>query len=120
MSDDQPSFGTLLRARRLAKGLSLRKFAEMVGVSPTYLSQVEQDKVEKPPTAERVRKMAELLNANVDEWSALADRVPVDLPGIIKKQPTQLPELLREASGLSPEQLKQLIARIRRTKEKDQ
>lgn len=120
MSVEQPSFGALLRARRLAKGLSLRSFAAMVGVSPTYLSQVEQDKVEKPPTAERIRKMAELLDANVDEWSALADRVPEDLPGIIKKQPTQLPELLREASGLSPEQLKQLIAKIRRTKEKDQ
>jgi len=120
MTDQPRAFGQVLRERRIAKGYSLRKFAEMVGVSPTYLSQVEQDKVEKPPTAERVRRMAELLGESVDELSALADRVPEDLPGIIKKQPTQLPELLREASGLSPEQLKQLIAKIRRTKEKDQ
>lgn len=120
MSQEGRTFGQVLRERRIARGYSLRKFAEMVGISPTYLSQVEQDKVEKPPTAERVRRMAELLGENADEWSALADRVPEDLPGIIKKQPTQLPELLREASGLSPEQLKQLIAKIRRTKEKDQ
>jgi len=120
MSQDGRTFGQVLRERRVAKGFSLRKFAEMVGVSPTYLSQVEQNKVEKPPTAERVRRMAELLGANADEWSALAGRVPEDLPGIIKKQPTQLPELLREASGLTPEQLKQFIAKMRRAKEKDQ
>lgn len=118
MSQDDKPFGEALRERRIAKGYSLRKFAEMVGVSPTYLSQVEQDKVEKPPTAERVRRMAELLGANADEWSALAGRVPEDLPGIIKKQPTQLPELLREASGLSPDQLRRLTERIRRMKEK--
>ncbi|MBK9119776.1 MAG: helix-turn-helix transcriptional regulator [Phycisphaerales bacterium] len=81
MTDQPRAFGQVLRERRIAKGYSLRKFAEMVGVSPTYLSQVEQDKVEKPPTAERVRRMAELLGESVDELSALADRVPEDLPG---------------------------------------
>ena len=120
MSQEGKTFGQVLRERRVAKGFSLRKFAEMVGVSPTYLSQVEQDKVDKPPTAERVRRMAELLSENADDWSALEGRMPEDLPEIIKQQPTQMPELLREASGLSPEQLKQLIAKIRRTKEKDQ
>ena len=40
-------------ARRIEMGFSLRKFAELVGVSPTYLSQVEQDNAD-PPTAERV------------------------------------------------------------------
>jgi transcriptional regulator with XRE-family HTH domain len=91
----------------------------MVGVSPTYLSQVEQDKVDKPPTAERVRRMAELLSENADEWVLWREHARGSTE-IIKQQPTQMPELLREASGLSPEQLKQLIAKIRRTKEKDQ
>lgn len=120
MSQEGKSFGQVLRERRIAKGYSLRKFAEMVGVSPTYLSQVEQGKVDKPPTAERVRRMAELLGENVDELSALAGRMPADIQGIINQQPTQMPELLREASGLTPEQLKQFIAKMRRAKEKDQ
>lgn len=119
MADPHAKFGATLRARRIAKGYSLRKFAGVIGVSPTYLSQVEKGKVEKPPTAERVRRMAELLGANVDEWSALAGRVPEDLPEIIRRQPTQMPELLREASGLTTEQLKQFIAKLRRAKEKD-
>lgn len=44
----QKSFGELLREKRLEKDLSLRKFASLVGVSPTYLSQVEQDNVMPP------------------------------------------------------------------------
>jgi DNA-binding XRE family transcriptional regulator len=54
------TFGQMLREKRITKGFSLRKFAELVGVSPTYLSQVEQDNVD-PPTADRVKRMAELL-----------------------------------------------------------
>src|SRR5699024_3487330 len=84
----QKTFGETLREMRLAKNVSLRKFAEKVGVSPTYLSQVEQNNAD-PPTAERVQKMAEILGANADELIALAGRVPDDLPKIIQKQPTQ-------------------------------
>jgi transcriptional regulator with XRE-family HTH domain len=39
------TFGERLRDARVAKGYSLRKFAKEADVSPTYLSQVEQDKV---------------------------------------------------------------------------
>src|SRR5438309_1959720 len=101
------SFGKVLREKRVEKGHSLRKFADLVGVSPTYLSQVEQGNVE-PPTAERVTRMAELLAENADEWIALAKRVPQDLPEIIRERPTQMPELLREARGLTVEQLRKL------------
>lgn len=120
MPDTDMPFGKLLRKKRLEKGFSLRRFAELVGVSPTYLSHVEQGKVETPPTAERVRRMAELLGENADEWIALAGRMPEDIQGIIKQQPMQMPELLREASGLTPERLKEFIAQMRRAKEKDQ
>lgn len=110
-------FGRLLRQKRVDKGFSLRKFAEKVGVSPTYLSQVEQGNVD-PPTAERVRRMAELLGENTDEWIALAGRVPEDLPKIIQER-TEMPALLREASGLTAEQLRQLMEQARKFKERD-
>lgn len=110
------TFGQVLRKARLERKVSLRKFAEMVGISPTYLSQVEQDNVD-PPTAERVQRMAELLRENADEWISLAGRVPGDVPGIIHQQPTEMPQLLREASGLNADQLRQLRDQIRRMKE---
>lgn len=115
MENSQKLFGQMLREKRLAKGYSLRSFAKLVDVSPTYLSQVEQDNVD-PPTAERVQRMAELLGENPDEWIALAGRVPEDLPGIIQKQPTEMPELLREASGLTADQLRQLREHVRKIK----
>jgi transcriptional regulator with XRE-family HTH domain len=51
MTKRRQTFGQVLREARLAKGITLRKFAEMVGISPTYLSQVEQENVD-PPTAQ--------------------------------------------------------------------
>jgi transcriptional regulator with XRE-family HTH domain len=116
MGRKRQTFGQLLREKRVAKKFSLRKFAELVGVSPTYLSQVEQDNV-LPPTADRVKRMADLLGENSDEWIAFAGRVPEDVPDIIHKQPTEMPRLLREASGLSADQLQQLHEQIRKFKE---
>ena len=117
MTQKQIKFGDQLRERRLAKGFSLRKFAASVGVSPTYLSQVEQCNVD-PPTAERVKRMAELLGENSDEWIALAGRVPEDLAGIIQKEPTEIPGLLREASGLTGDQLRELRQQVRKLKKR--
>ena len=117
MTGKRKSFGQWLREKRVANGFSLRKFAELVGVSPTYLSHVEQGAAD-PPTAERVKTMAELMGENADEMIALAGRMPEDLQEIIQRQPMEMPELLREASGLTSEQLRKLTEQIRKLKEK--
>src|SRR5882757_1370633 len=101
-------FGQALRAKRLERQISLRKFAKLVGVSPTYLSQVEQCNID-PPTAERVRRIAELLDENVDVWSALAGRVSDDIQKIIQTQPDAIPVLLRAVNGLTAKQIQSLI-----------
>jgi transcriptional regulator with XRE-family HTH domain len=114
MSKSQHQFGQILREKRVAKNFSLRKFAELVGVSPTYLSQVEQANVD-PPTAERVQRMAELLDENPDELIALAGRVADDLPAIIQAK-TEVPDLLRAVRGLSAQQLRRLRERAEEMK----
>lgn len=101
------AFGQVLREKRMERGFSLRKFAGLVGVSPTYLSQVEQMNVD-PPTADRVKRMAELLGESVDEWTSLAGRITEDLPGIIHQEPTEVPDLLRAVRGLTADQLRKL------------
>lgn len=108
-------FGQVVRSKRVAKGFSLRKFAEMAGISPTYLSQIEQGNCD-PPIAERVRRMAEILGENADELTALAGRVPEDLPEILQKQPAHLAKFIREVSDLTPEQLTALTNQARRLK----
>jgi len=118
MTHKRRTFGELLREKRIEKGFSLRKFAQLVDVSPTYLSQVEQGNVQ-PPTADRVKRMAELLGENPDEWIALAGRVPEDLPEIIHSHPRDIPELLREAGGLTAQQLQRLREAARKMKEEE-
>lgn len=118
MSDTTKPFGQMLREKRIEKGFSLRKFAELSGVSPTYLSQVEQGKVVKPPTAERVKKMAELLDEIPDQWIALAGRVADEWSGIIKNEPKEIPNLLRAVDGLNAEQLRDLSERAKKMKNK--
>ena len=119
MSKDQQHFGALVRQKRVDKGYSLRKFAELVGVSPTYLSLVEKGKVERPPTAERVRKMAELLGESPDQWIAMAGRVPDDLTEIIQSEPEAMPELLRAAKGLSADELRKITKRLEKKRDQE-
>jgi len=119
MSHEKKSFGQILREKRIAKGYSLRKFAELVELSPTYLSQVEQDKVESPPTVERLNRMADVLGENRDEFVSLAGRVPEDLPRIIQSRPETIPELLRTTKGMTSEQLRELLERAKKIKEQE-
>lgn len=58
MASKTKTFGAILREKRLDRGFGLREFATMVGVSSTYISQLEQENID-PPTAERASKMAE-------------------------------------------------------------
>lgn len=118
MAQSSNSFGQILRKRRLAKGFTLRKFAEKVGVSPTYLSLVETGQAPYEPTVKRIKLMAEILEADVDEWLALAGRVSDELDEINRAEPTTMPSLLRLVRGMSPEQLRKLAANTKRPPEK--
>jgi len=111
------SFGAVLREKRMAKKITLRKFAEMIGVSATYLSQVEQDHF-APPTADRVTKIAELLGEDSDEWIRLADRVPDDVYVLVRQHPKDMPDLMRLASGLSRKPFEVIKEQIRKMKKR--
>ena len=102
-------FGTRLRERRIEASFSLRKFADLLGVSSTYLSQVEQGKYD-PPTAERAVRIAEIFGEDPDVWIGYAGRVPEDLERLILDHPTAMPELVRAAAALKPAQLSELLA----------
>ncbi len=108
MASSQKNFGSVLRARRVEKGYSLRKFAEKVGVSPTYLSLVETGQAPYQPTVDRIKKMAELLGVDADEWIQLAGRVSDELEEMNRDNPQMMPALLRLARTMTPEQLRKV------------
>ncbi len=114
MSPPKKHFGSVLRATRVEKGFTLRKFAEKVGVSPTYLSLVETGQAPYQPTVDRIKKMAELLGADTDEWIQLAGRVSDELEEMNRDNPQMMPALLRIARNTPPEELAKLAAKAER------
>ena len=85
----------------------------MLGVSPTYISQIERDEF-KPPVEDKIREMAKILGEDEDEMLALADKVPADLPGIIHKHPKEVATFLRTAKGFSREEWEKLTEKIQK------
>lgn len=87
--------GHRLKRVRIARDLSLRETANKVGVSPTYLSRVENC-LDRPPTEKTLRALADVLEDNLDELMQLAGRVPEDVEKLIKADP-DMPVMLRRA-----------------------
>ena len=104
-------FGATIRALREKKGLSLRKFAETVGISPTYTSKVERDEF-PPPGEETIKKMAAILEQNADELLALAGKAASDISDIVQARPTILPTFFRKAAKVSDENIRKLMKQM--------
>jgi len=104
-------FGDVIREARLGvhPPLSLRKFAEKLGIAAAYLSKIESNQ-DKAPAADKVERMAEILGLDKNELVQLAKRMPTSIEDAFKKD-SRVPEFLRVAmgSGLSPEQLEQFL-----------
>ncbi|MBL3677528.1 MAG: helix-turn-helix transcriptional regulator [Alphaproteobacteria bacterium] len=88
------TFGNLLQKLRQDKGLSQRQLANQVDVIPTYMSKIERG--EFPPPSEKViKKIASILDYDVDEFLAVADKVDSELLSIIKSSPKIYAAMLR-------------------------
>lgn len=107
MTTGREKFGAFIRREREAQEIGLREMAKKIGVSPTYLSKVERDEF-APPTEDKVRAIAKIIECDPDELLAMAGRVPSDLAEIIKRHPVEMSALLRTANGLSAEDLARL------------
>jgi transcriptional regulator with XRE-family HTH domain len=101
--ESQESFGQTIRRLREAKGITLRKLAELLDVSPTFLSKIERDEPGSRPSEERIAVLAKLLDQDADEFLALAGRVSTELQQIILSQPKTYASFLRKAKDLPPQ-----------------
>ena len=110
-------FGRLVRRERMARGIGLREMAKKVEVSPTYLSQIERGEF-KPPTEDKVRKIAEIIGQDPDELLALAGRVASDLTEIIRRRPREMADFLRAAKGLTADDIARFALQAQKTKRK--
>ncbi|MBT5245839.1 MAG: helix-turn-helix transcriptional regulator [Rhodospirillaceae bacterium] len=110
-------FGAHIRAVREEREFGLREMAKKIGVSPTYLSKVERDEF-PPPAEDKVRKIAEIFEINVDELLALAGKVSTDLSEIIRENPRELAALLRTTKGMTSDDVARLAQEAEKSKNK--
>ncbi|MFT4718107.1 MAG: transcriptional regulator with XRE-family HTH domain [Rickettsiales bacterium] len=96
--DLQKGFGEIIRNKRLEMKIGLRQFAEKVALSPTFISKMEVGEF-KPPKEENIKKIAKILNLDIDLLMAKADKLSSDLKNIINKEPELFASFLRKASN---------------------
>jgi transcriptional regulator with XRE-family HTH domain len=103
-------FGNRVRELRKAKGLSLRGLAAKVGVGFTYLSRVENEKLEYGdyPSDQLIGKLAKALDAEEDELMLLAQKIPAQ----IKKRVLQRPDAFRKLAGLDDDALDRVLQEV--------
>jgi HTH-type transcriptional regulator, competence development regulator len=90
-------FGSRIRKSRVDKGISLREFAKQVGIDFTYLSKIENGKVD-PPSEKWIRIIARELGEKEEELLELAGNFSPDkMRKAIEEQP-ELGRLLRKIS----------------------
>ena len=86
--------GQRIREIRKSRNLTQRELADRVGINFTYLSRVENDRLddEQTPRAETLQRIAKALDADPDELLLLARRIPdayrdriLSRPGVFRK-----------------------------------
>src|SRR5262245_31265466 len=100
-------FGERVRQLRQAKKLTLRGLAERVAVGFTYLSKVENEKLDFAdyPSDDLILRLAKALDADADELLLLAQKIPPQ----IKKRVLERPEAFRTLAGLDDEALDRVL-----------
>jgi transcriptional regulator with XRE-family HTH domain len=110
------NFGSFLRKSREKKGITLRKFAQLVDKSPTYICKIERGEL-NPPSEKTIIDIAYLLDVDEDKLLLLANKIPQDVLDVIKNSPPSLIHLIRGVGFLNKEEkdlaLKSLLIAMR-------
>ena len=107
---DEENFGQYLKKIRLTHNVSQRELANNIGVDFTYLSKIENGKLE-PPAEDTIKKIADYLGENADHLILLANKIPSDYKEVLKSDP-QIPFMLRRIGNFSNTQKELLFDAI--------
>jgi transcriptional regulator with XRE-family HTH domain len=91
------SFGSLLKKLRLKKGISIKKLAPYLGVNYTYISKLENSKVN--PSTRLIKKLSNYFDYDSDELMISAGKLPKDVEQILKNNPKEVINYLRSRFG---------------------
>jgi transcriptional regulator with XRE-family HTH domain len=80
------TFGQRIRELRREHSLTQRQLAEKAGVDFTYLSKIENDRLEHTPSIRTIQNLARALKADELELMNLANKVPPILGAIVRNK----------------------------------
>ena len=118
------NFGEFVKNKRLAIGLSLRKFCDIAEIDPSNWSKIERDRLPVTDDRDQLEKIAKVLNLKIGEkdWQKFFDLAYIS-KGIIPKYVysdeevlNALPVFFRTARGEKPsqEELDKLLDLLKR------
>jgi len=104
------TFGERVRELRKEKGMTLRDLALKVGVGFTYLSRVENSRLNYGdlPSEALIHRLADILHADEDELLILAEKIPER----IRQRVFERPDVFRILAELSDIELERLIGTV--------
>jgi HTH-type transcriptional regulator, competence development regulator len=109
------SFGNTICKARKDKGYTLRALAPLIKIDFTYLSKLENDRADHPPSEKLVRLMAKALGLDEERLIYLAGRITQSdaklIEGIAKNYPDEVSFLFRRMKE-DPKFTEQLIRRV--------
>jgi len=112
------TFGQTIRKLRKEKQLTQKEVAKEVGIDVTYLSKIENGKLD-PPAHDKIEKLAKILDVDSDFLITEAGKVPEDITNMIPKNSSKIPKLLRSGKDLSDEDWDRVQEYIDKLKRKD-
>ena len=96
------SFGSYINKLRTEQRIGVRELGRAVDVTGMHISNIEKGK--SLPSPELIVKLANVLNVDVDEMSHMANHIAPEVVDVIQNQPRTVPNFLRSAKDLTPEQ----------------
>lgn len=106
------TFGQVIRQARREQEYSQRELAKLIGVDYTYLSKLENDRADYPPSQEVIESLANNLGLDAEDLRKLAGRANSDEQKLFKdlvKEYQQMPVLLRRMKE-NPDFAKKVIS----------
>jgi transcriptional regulator with XRE-family HTH domain len=104
----RPTLGEFIRLTRVAAKLGLRELARLVDITPSYLSDIENDR--RIPAEDVLKRIAVELRLDFGELMAIAGRVGDDAERYLKRHPAAATLFRRIAEkNLSEDELEKLL-----------
>ncbi len=107
------TIGQRIREIRKSRNLTQRELADKVGINFTYLSRVENDRLddEQTPREETLQRIARALDSDPDELLLLARRIP----DAYRDRILSRPGVFRKLLNLSDVALEELVEQLERS-----